>query len=133
MQKLSIDPHMIGLRVGLVPSSVTTVPLTCTAPDEISFSAVRREATPAAAIIFCNRSSAIMKFQISLLAKNPEGVKTIKPSAPALDYSTNGTSPGGTTETLARRLRFRRSLNVSGSAGAAFSLAAALSAGINSA
>jgi hypothetical protein len=39
---------------------------------------------PAAAIIFCKRSRGIMKSQISVLAKSPEGAKTIKPSASAL-------------------------------------------------
>jgi hypothetical protein len=40
---------------------VTTVPFTCTRPEEINSSAFRREATPAAAIIFWSRSSGIMK------------------------------------------------------------------------
>ena len=41
----------------LVPSSVTSLPLTRTLPAVITFSASRREATPAAAKIFCKRSS----------------------------------------------------------------------------
>src|SRR5690242_19683219 len=41
------------------PSSVTSCPLTSTWPLEISCSALRREVTPAAAMIFCNRSSVI--------------------------------------------------------------------------
>src|SRR5882757_2253067 len=40
----------------LVPNAVTTVPLTFTWPALISSSALRREAIPAAAIIFCRRS-----------------------------------------------------------------------------
>src|SRR5437773_11977113 len=47
-------------RSALVPSSVTTCPLTETAPPMISFSAARREAIPAAAMIFCRRSEDIM-------------------------------------------------------------------------
>src|SRR5580704_15885380 len=41
----------------LVPSSVTTVPFTFTWPALINSSALRREAIPAAAIIFCRRSA----------------------------------------------------------------------------
>src|SRR3989442_15368102 len=41
----------------LVPSSVTICPFTDTAPEVISFSALRREAIPAAAMIFCKRSA----------------------------------------------------------------------------
>src|SRR5580658_10780851 len=44
----------------LVPSSVTTVPLTFTWPALISSSALRREAIPAAAIIFCRRSAGML-------------------------------------------------------------------------
>src|SRR5580658_5309867 len=43
----------------LVPSSVTTFPFTLTWPALISSSALRREAIPAAAIIFCRRSAGI--------------------------------------------------------------------------
>src|SRR5260221_10616845 len=43
----------------LVPSSVTVCPLTETTPEVINSSALRREAMPAAAMIFCNRSCAI--------------------------------------------------------------------------
>src|SRR5437762_7673372 len=38
------------------PGSVTTSPLTLTLPAAINLSASRREATPAAASTFCNRS-----------------------------------------------------------------------------
>src|SRR6266567_2968047 len=41
----------------LVPSSVMIWPFTDMAPELISFSAVRREAIPAAAMIFCKRSA----------------------------------------------------------------------------
>src|SRR5580693_2543254 len=41
----------------LLPSSVTTVPFTFTWPALMSSSALRRDAMPAAAIIFCRRSA----------------------------------------------------------------------------
>src|SRR5271163_1666351 len=41
----------------LLPSSVTTVPFTFTWPALISSSALRRDAMPAAAMIFCSRSA----------------------------------------------------------------------------
>src|ERR1035437_5846659 len=41
----------------LVPSTVTTLPLTCTRPCSIMASALRRLATPAAARVFWRRSS----------------------------------------------------------------------------
>src|SRR5579872_2565844 len=40
----------------LVPNSRTTLPFSSTWPSEISSSALRREATPACARIFCKRS-----------------------------------------------------------------------------
>ena len=40
----------------LAPSSVTTTPFTATLPAVMSCSALRREVTPAAAMIFCKRS-----------------------------------------------------------------------------
>src|SRR5688500_5809618 len=39
-----------------VPSSLTVAPLTWTRPSSMSFSAARREAMPAAEMIFCNRT-----------------------------------------------------------------------------
>src|SRR5262249_40495507 len=45
--------------------SVTSCPLTSTAPEVIRFSAARREVIPAAAIIFCRRSKAIPEKVIS--------------------------------------------------------------------
>src|SRR5579863_7555329 len=47
-----------------VPSSVTTFPFTFTCPLLISSSALRREAIPAAAIIFCRRSAGMNDFQV---------------------------------------------------------------------
>src|SRR5688572_2797870 len=44
----------------LVPSSLTTAPLTVTLPATISSSACLREATPAAAISFCRRCSIVL-------------------------------------------------------------------------
>src|SRR5579864_919747 len=41
----------------LLPSSVTICPLTDTTPELISSSALRRDAIPAAAMIFCKRSA----------------------------------------------------------------------------
>src|SRR5260370_38236509 len=41
----------------LLPNAVTTVPLTFTWPARIRSSCLRREAIPAAAIIFCRRSA----------------------------------------------------------------------------
>src|SRR5258708_2674832 len=43
-------------RSAFEPSSVTILPFTSTRPPAMSFSALRREAIPAAAIIFCKRS-----------------------------------------------------------------------------
>src|SRR5947209_16691425 len=45
----------------LLPSSVTIVPFTETAPEVISFSALRREAIPAAAMIFWRRSEGMLR------------------------------------------------------------------------
>src|SRR5215467_13656233 len=45
-------------RSALLPSSVTVWPFTLTRPWVISSSALRREAMPAAAMIFCRRSAA---------------------------------------------------------------------------
>src|SRR5438067_4718247 len=45
----------------LEPSSLTICPLTATWPEVMSSSALRRDATPAAAIIFCRRSEGIRK------------------------------------------------------------------------
>src|ERR1051326_1156971 len=47
-------------RSALLPSSVTVWPFTVTRPCVISSSALRREETPAAAMIFCNRSAATL-------------------------------------------------------------------------
>src|SRR5271155_3643098 len=49
----------------LVPSSVTTVPFTLTWPPLISSSALRREAIPAAAIIFCRRSAGMLRKRLN--------------------------------------------------------------------
>src|SRR6185437_13935556 len=42
------------------------VPLTCTWPEVINSSALRREAIPAAAIIFCRRSAGMMNSNASV-------------------------------------------------------------------
>jgi len=44
----------------LLPSAVTIVPFTETAPEVMSFSALRREPIPAAAMIFCKRSEGML-------------------------------------------------------------------------
>src|SRR5262245_36260281 len=44
-------------RSALLPSSVTVCPFTLTRPCVINSSALRREAIPAAAMIFCRRSA----------------------------------------------------------------------------
>jgi hypothetical protein len=51
-ERISIDANVIAFRIGFVPNAVTVCPLTATRPEVISSSALRREATPAAAIIF---------------------------------------------------------------------------------
>src|ERR1041385_3647769 len=47
-------------RSALLPSSVTVCPFTLTRPCVINSSALRREVTPAAAMIFCNLSGGIL-------------------------------------------------------------------------
>src|SRR5574337_822264 len=52
-------PGVDSLRIGALPNSVTSCPLTDTCPVAINCSALRREVIPAASMIFCRRSRAI--------------------------------------------------------------------------
>ena len=59
-QQLAIDFNVIGGQIGLAAGFGDGVPFTLTRPCAISSSALRREAIPAAAMIFCNRSAAML-------------------------------------------------------------------------